>query len=224
MKDIPGYENLYAATSCGKIWSYKLKRFLKQSLNQEYLVVTLKDKNNNRKQYKVHRLVALTYIENKNNLPYINHKNEIKTDNFINNLEWCNEKYNSNYGTRNQKNSNANRGNKKQSFAVKCIETGIIYNSMREAERQTGIPNASISACYRGIRHTAGGFHWERIEKIKTYNKTVRKIICIETNVVYDSAAQAERETGIFAVNILKACKNERKTAGKYHWEFYKED
>ena len=160
MKDIKGYEHLYAVTSCGKVWSYRLKRFLKQSLVGPYLAVSLRDNNGNRKQIKVHRLVAQTYIPNPNNLPFVNHKNEIKTNNYINNLEWCNEKYNSNYGTRNEKNSISNRGNKKQSMSVKCIETGMIYASMREAERNTGISNASISACCLGKRETAGGYHW----------------------------------------------------------------
>lgn len=224
MKDIKGYEHLYAITSCGKVWSYRLKRFLKQSLVGPYLVVNLRDNNGNRKQFKVHRLVAQTYIPNPNNLPLVNHKNEIKTNNYINNLEWCNEKYNSNYGTRNEKNSVSNRGNKKQSMSVKCIETGIIYASMREAERNTGISNASISACCLGKRETAGGYHWEKVDVNQVNNKIIRKIICLETNKIYNSATQAERELNIFATNILKVCRGERQTAGGYHWCFYKED
>ena len=160
MKDIKGYEHLYAITSCGKVWSYRLKRFLKQSLVGPYLAVNLRDNNGNRKQFKVHRLVAQTYIPNPNNLPLVNHKNEIKTNNYINNLEWCNEKYNSNYGTRNEKNSVSNRGNKKQSMSVKCIETGIVYNSILEASKATGVSRQTIHRCCEGITKNPKKYHW----------------------------------------------------------------
>lgn len=48
---------------------------------------------------------------------------------------------------------------------ILCIETGIIYNSMNEAERKTGIPNTNISKACRGLRKTAGGYHWRKINE-----------------------------------------------------------
>lgn len=154
MRDIPDYEGLYAVTSCGRIWSYKRKIFLKPCKTKNgYLQVTL-SKNGDREQIYIHRIVMETYepCENMKDLQ-VNHKSEIKIDNSLNNLEWCDARYNVNYGTRTQ------RTRKR----VRCIETGIIYESLTEASSKTGISQGSISECCNGKRKTAGGFHWEYI-------------------------------------------------------------
>lgn len=119
--------------------------------------------------------MAETFIPNPDNLPIINHKDENPINNVVTNLEWCTVKYNSNYGTRNQRLSETLRKVKKnEGIKILCIETGIIYSSIKEAERQTGIDHSSINraihnkVCYdRKGRiykiHTAGGYHWKHI-------------------------------------------------------------
>lgn len=103
MKDIKGYEGIYAITSCGRVWSYRSKKFLKPRPDRDgYLRVNLK-LNGKEKTIHIHRLVAETYLPNPDNLPQINHKDEVKSHNWINNLEWCTASYNVNYGARNQK-------------------------------------------------------------------------------------------------------------------------
>lgn len=99
MKDITNYEGLYAITSCGKVWSYKSKKFLKPYFNGGYASVAL-SKNGKLTYPLVHRLVAEAYISNPDNLPQVNHKDEDKAHNCVNNLEWCDATYNNNYGTR----------------------------------------------------------------------------------------------------------------------------
>ena len=105
-KDIPGFENKYQVSNIGHIRSLNYKRTGKCKImktpidNTEYLQITL-CKNNKKYKYKVHQLVALVFIPNPNNYPQVNHKNEIKTDNRVENLEWCTPKYNNNYGTHN---------------------------------------------------------------------------------------------------------------------------
>ena len=112
-KDIEGYEGLYEVSSYGRVRSlgqfvnhnfggnaYRKGRLLKPGLGSRgYLSVTL-CKNGIRKIYTVHRLVAQAFIPNINNLPIINHKDEDRTNNSVDNLEWCDYKYNVNYGNR----------------------------------------------------------------------------------------------------------------------------
>lgn len=103
MKDILDYEGLYAITSCGKVWSYRSQKFLKPKIKKNgYLEVDLR-KNGSHKFCLVHRLVAEAYINNPFNLAEVNHKDEIKAHNWINNLEWVSHKDNCNYGTRNER-------------------------------------------------------------------------------------------------------------------------
>lgn len=154
MKDIKGYEGLYAITSCGRVWSYRSQRFLKSNVNRngyEYVVLSI---GNKRKTLTVHRLVAEAFIPNPDNLPEVNHKDEIKTHNYINNLEWVNKTKNINYGTRNH------RVSKNNSKAVYCEELNKVFVSITIASQELGINLGSISSCCKGKLKSAGGYHW----------------------------------------------------------------
>lgn len=98
-KDIPNYENLYQISNLGNVKSIRTNKILKYGYSHNgYKIVCLKGK-----MFRVHRLVAEAFISNTNNYPQVNHKNEIKTDNRVDNLEWCSSSYNINYGDRNNK-------------------------------------------------------------------------------------------------------------------------
>ena len=155
MRDISGYEGLYAITSCGRVWSYRRKIFLKPIKSKDgYLKINLY-KNNKLKTYQIHRLVLMTYkpVDGMENLQ-VNHKSEIKTENYLNNLEWMTAKENLNYGTRNK------RAGISLGKTVRCIETKKVYFSTNEAERQTGIAHQSISKVCRSKLKSAGDKHW----------------------------------------------------------------
>jgi len=95
MKDIPQFEGRYAITPEGKVWSYSRSRFMKlYKGTRGYNQVILINKDKKGSCHFVHRLVAnsfITPIENKN---IINHKNGVKTDNRVENLEWCTQREN----------------------------------------------------------------------------------------------------------------------------------
>ena len=156
MKDIVGYEGLYAVTSCGKVWSYKRKKFLKPyTVRGGYLQVKLL-KDNEKKCCYVHRLIADAYIPNPENLPQINHRDENKTNNCLQNLEWCDAKYNSNYGTRNEKVANSNKKS--------ILQFDLNGNFIKEWKSATDVGREvrdNIYHCLKGDQKTAYGFIWK---------------------------------------------------------------
>ena len=155
-KDIPNYDN-YQASNLGNIKNKKTGKILKPYKNTNgYLQVELW-KNNKGKKIVVHKIIANTFLSNINNLSQINHKDENKLNNNINNLEFCTAKYNANYGTRNLR----------LSSPVLCIELGKKYNSIKEASKDLKIYSTGISHCCSDSKHykTAGGYHWSYIKE-----------------------------------------------------------
>lgn len=107
-KDIPEYEGLYQISNLGRVRHInKYKHILYQKVDSYGYNAVILCKNGKIKYYRVHRLVGMSFIPNPNNYPFINHKDECKTNNIVDNLEWCDNKYNCNWGTRNKRISNA---------------------------------------------------------------------------------------------------------------------
>ena len=163
-KDIEGYEGHYQVSDKGRIKSVKFGKeiFLKPGQCRGYLHVGL-SKNNKMKTCYIHRLVAQAFLPNPQNLPQINHKNEDKTDNKVKNLEWCYVKYNSNYGTRNQRISKKMTNGKLSKPVLQYTKTGKFvkkWKSVMDVERNLGYDHQNISACCRGKYHSAYNFVW----------------------------------------------------------------
>ena len=161
MRDIPGYEGLYAVTSCGKVWSYRKKKFLKPcQVGRGYLQVSL-SVNGVVKQFTVHRLVAEAYIPNPDNLSEINHKDENKTNNCINNLEWCNRRYNLIYGDRIEKAIKSRYGH---GLKIYCPELDRVFDSQTAAAEELNLWKGSINKVCKGKQKTTGKYHFEFVE------------------------------------------------------------
>lgn len=177
-KDIKDYEGLYQISSWGRVKS--MKRYAQghgtKDLRNEMILKTenqngykriVLTKDRYRKKFSVHRLVAEAFIPNPNNYPIINHKDENRSNNCVDNLEWCTHEYNTNYGNCRKKLSEV-MTNGKLSKAVLQIDknTGQVINefpSCNEAARQLGKRNSSpICECCLQKTHfnSAYGYLW----------------------------------------------------------------
>ena len=169
-KDIKGYEGLYMVSNMGRVKSlertvrngrgYRIvaERILKAKKNNcGYLQVQLY-KEGKDKWYYVHVLVATAFLENPMGYKEINHIDENKQNNCMENLEYCSRSYNVNYGT------GSKRSAEKRSKSVFSVdkESGLImwWQSASEAGRIMGIAQNNICACCKGRGKSVGGHYW----------------------------------------------------------------
>lgn len=176
-KEIAGFESQYEVSNKGQVRIKKTQRVLCPSLRgRGYEAINLHKDGKQHQKY-IHRLVAEAFIDNPDNLPCVNHKDENKTNNQVSNLEWCSYSYNNSFGTRmkrigkklegrplseqtKRKMSLARTGKTKKGKQVLCVETGDIYESAREASRALGLSKYTISGVCSGKGQTAKGCHW----------------------------------------------------------------
>lgn len=162
---IKGYEGKYQISNLGRVKSLgnnknKKEKILSNTPRKDgYLMVCLY-KNGKGKPFTVHRLVALHFIDNPNNYEEVNHKDENKQNNSIDNLEWCTREYNNNYGTRTQRQSENHAdfsGSKHpQARKILCVTTGKKFNCIKEAAYYYNVCRQSIIYCCRGKQKSAG--------------------------------------------------------------------
>lgn len=152
----------YGATKDGKIWSLKTNKFLTPKISDNNSEIVTLTTSNGKKYCSVHRLILLAWnpVENWEKLQ-VNHKDENRRNNNLENLEWCTSEYNINYGTRNKRVSN------KLKKKIRCIETGEIFDSINDAAKTLNQKSArtNLSSCLHGRQKTCGGYHWEFVEK-----------------------------------------------------------
>lgn len=164
-KEITNYPN-YKVSNTGEVKSLNYNHTKEEKvlsplmLKSGYKMVVLVN-NSGRKHFLIHRLVAEAFIPNPNNLPQVNHKDENRINNRVDNLEWCSCSYNINYGSSNSKRANRLSILKRKRVKQLLLDGTIVrvFNSVIEAESIVKIKG--IGRCCNGQRLTAGGYKWE---------------------------------------------------------------
>lgn len=185
-RPVAGYDG-YFVSNTGLIKSFKRKKphnLRYVTKDDGYLRVYLCKKGKTKAFY-VHRIVASAFVDNPQNLPFINHKDECKTNNNASNLEWCTFTYNINYGTaikRRTANSNPKaaaakvdwytvlkkRKGKNKHKPVQQFQNGVLvatFDSTCDAARKTGLWQQAISLAARGKLNQTGGYQWRFVEE-----------------------------------------------------------
>lgn len=184
-KDIKGYENIYqisnfgnirrinrwAGNQCKSVYVADVKDVLPYMDDFGYMKVCL-SYHNKSKHFRVHRLVAQAFIPNPDKLPQVNHKDEDKTNNRVDNLEWCTAAYNSNYGTRTQRISEKNlvRGAKRS--INQYSKDGVFireWKSLTDAANTLGLRISKISSCCHNRNKSSGGYIWKFTDESKEH-------------------------------------------------------
>lgn len=244
-KPIPNYEEYEVSTFgrvkrlaynkyvCGGSFQHCNERVLaSQPRKNGYQAVVL-SKKGVVKSFLIHRLVALTFIPNPYNLPQVNHKDENPSNNCVGNLEWCDQKYNSNYGTsKNRIALKLKNGLLSKPVQQYCTDGTFVreYPSAIEASRQLGL-NVSgiISCCNCHPKHkTCGNYQWK-------YSNSNKEIVDIRTWIVqltkegkqiysYKSLTEASTSTGISRTSISNNLSNKSKSAGGFVWKKMKKN
>lgn len=163
LDEFPGY----IFYSDGRIYSKYIKKFLTPiKKTTGYYGVNLYGPSGQRKMYFIHRLIAKIFIPNPNGYPDVNHKDEDKSNNAANNLEWCTESYNEKYGTKKdremtskERNGSYNRRKKVSQYDLnnKFIKS---YESITQAAKEVGTNAGNISGTVHGKQQTAAGYYW----------------------------------------------------------------
>lgn len=176
-KDIKGYEGLYQISDLGRVKSLERDVYCQNGIVrhiEEKILASSLDgggyplvhlcKNRKSKTILVHRLVAEAFIPNPENNPQVNHKDENPLNNFVENLEWCTARYNTNFGTRNERMIQNRRSykleNNPRAKAVFCVELNKTFDCAKRVEEELGICGSAICQACKGKIKTAGGFHW----------------------------------------------------------------
>lgn len=256
-KDVVGYEGLYQVSNMGRVKSVKRtvsstnpkqswktinERILRSAPygqplkcgGKRHLGVVLYS-NGKHKTEKVHRLVAMAFIPNPNNYPIINHKDENPANNKVSNLEWCDQKYNLNYGGRKERwyRSIPTTPVFQYSISGQLIAR---YKSVAEAARIAKISRGQIhKACSGDGCHKAAGYIWRyvnpkpqhiaRLEKMRQY-KLSTSVVQMKTDgevvAIYDSFSDAAKAVGCKSPSsIHNAVSGKAKTSCGFKWMRY---
>ena len=174
-KDIPGYEGLYKVSSLGNVMSFQTEglfgkgnagRLMAQHPDKcGYMYVELRNKHKKRQKISVHRLVAITFIPNPDNLPQVNHKDEIRDHNNVDNLEWCSVLYNQRYGHRRERSSISSTGENNPRAILTENDVLEIRQTYAPGDKEYGVRGLSekYGVAYVTIQKIVQGKLWKHL-------------------------------------------------------------
>lgn len=210
-KDITGYEGYYQISNLGRVKSLSRyanaknghtqhikEKIIKLKKSRGYDCVALY-KDTKVKYYRVGRLVALEFLSNNNDLPQVNHKDCNVHNNTVDNLEWCTSKYNNNYADHNLKLSISRK------IFASTVEGKIILSNT--AKKNWGKPS-------KKMLNNLDNMIKNNCKKVAQYSMDG---ILVK---VYNSLAEAYRQTGIFSQNIGRVCMGRAESTHGYKWSY----
>lgn len=195
-KDVVGYEGLYQISNLGRVKSVRQNKLMSLKRCQGYLRVGLRHRGKEQRSYFVHRLVAEAFIPNPHNYPQINHKDECRTNNNVENLEWCTAKYNCNYGT----------------HTLKMIQnTDYSKVNYKARHEHTDYAKRYLNTDYTNIKASTKARFAHRITQFTLNEEKVKEWL---------SLRDVEKELKIDRKEVAKCCKGIREDFQGYKWKY----
>lgn len=218
-KDIQGYEGLYMVSNLGRVKSLNYRRSGKESIlkynieKNGYLSVALyKDKKI--KRHKIHRLVALAFVDGYEEGLVVNHKDENKQNNTWTNLEWVTSQYNVQYSSYKLRKENLSEETIRKMSERNQGEGNPFYGKHHTEETRK-----KLSESMSGEKNHNYGKKLSEERKKKLSEINSKKVRCIETGEIFNSLKEASEKYKRGYTGLSKAIKNGKTFAG-YHWEY----
>lgn len=214
-KEIQGFEGLYAVSNRGRVMNLESGKVLKPQVNNNGYERVCLVKNKKRKKCYIHKLVANAFIENPNNLVQVNHIDENKRNNNVNNLNWMTASQNTIYSSH-KRSCKVNQLTLDGQFIKE-------WKSFNEIERETGFNKGSINMCCKGRKKKAYDFKWEYVDGLHQ-QKNNRPVIALseedEFIAQFRNVPEASRCLGIITRLIYYALKGVYKTTHGFKFKY----